>query len=63
MANRPSRPSPHRRFRINHLALALALLFTGADDHEAAFPILVRSGRVGSLHGIGSGFSGLGEQA
>ena len=39
MATRRSRQSRPRCFRINHLALALALLFTGADDHEAGFPI------------------------
>ena len=53
MATGRSRQSRPRRFRINHLALALALLFTGADDHAAGFPISrsVRR-RVGLRHGI-----------
>src|SRR4029079_3562227 len=35
MATRPSRQSRPRCFRINYLALALALLFAGAEDHDA----------------------------
>ena len=35
MANRMSRQSPPRCFGINHLALAQALLFAGAEDHDA----------------------------
>ena len=54
MATGRSRQPRPRCFRINHLALALALLFTGADDHAARrSQSFVRLGRVGLLHGIG----------
>lgn len=59
MATGRSRQPRPRCFRINHLALALALLFTGADDHAARrSQSFVRLGRVGCFTESGSGFSG-----